>query len=119
MRSVDYMARILKKYPTFIWLSDKRLEQEEIDLCYQIGIEFFHATSQRAVNKFLSSELLEDIFLLTDIHSLPGVVENFRTRPEIKKIFVYIRNYKEEVQALKAEEIKMIVMDLRDLFYAI
>ena len=28
MRSEDYMERILKKYPTFIWLSDQILTEE-------------------------------------------------------------------------------------------
>ena len=48
-RSLPYMERILKRFPTFIWLSKQRPTEEQLSYCYRIGVEFYHATSMKEV----------------------------------------------------------------------
>ena len=59
------MARILKKYPTFIWVSDEQtLTEKEIAHPYEAGIEFYYAKNCKELEDFLEEEILEDVIVV-------------------------------------------------------
>ena len=101
MRNLDYMQKILKKFPTFIWLSDLELSKEELADTYRVGIEFFHGSSMGTVRKFIESECWEDIVVVIDFYFFKEIQEEIERMKEDRKIrnyFVYVRNgYEKEI----------------------
>ena len=50
-RNLKYMERVLKKFPTFCWVS--RYPIQDIESLYCLGIEFHHAKTCQEVTIFL------------------------------------------------------------------
>ena len=65
-RNLKHMERVLKKFPTFCWVSPYSMSEGNIELLYCLGIEFHHAATCEELKHFLDGEFQQDFILVSD-----------------------------------------------------
>ena len=112
MRSEDYMERILKKYPIFIWVANQELSEDEVAYPYEAGIEFYFAKSCQELEFFLREENIEEVIVVASYRKAEEAYNYFyQNSTMIKKMYIYCRR-NDEREALSEKYKPMKILGL-------